>query len=337
MQSTLTDNVAEHHRPVSSRDPLSHTTIHRHRVEARDVGAAGFVDGGTLLEWIHRAAHATATRWTGRCCVAVSLGNFHLNRPIAVGDVIDLHACLAYTGRSSMHVLVTVFSASPASAAAGQTSQCPVVFVAVDDLGKPVAVRPWTPESMLELQRHRQARVRARTRRRIEDAIAAQNYTGNGSASHAEKHIRVSRADVNRHGIVPGGRVMRWMDEVVNACAVDWSGVPGLTSYIAAIRFCSLIGIGDRMDVVARLVHAGPRSIHIGVRVVVADVVRGSTHTAAEGLIVVVSLDEHGNARPVRKWTPGSEEGVLLDCHAQHLVELRQFFEPYSTATEFVR
>ena len=106
--------------PVSSRDPLSHTTIHRHRVEARDVGAAGFVDGGTLLEWIHRAAHATATRWSGRCCVAVSLGNFHLNRPIAVGDVIDLHACLAYTGRSSMHVLVTVFSASPASAAAGQ-------------------------------------------------------------------------------------------------------------------------------------------------------------------------------------------------------------------------
>jgi acyl-CoA hydrolase len=167
MQSTLMN------MPVPSRDPLSHMTVHRYRVAPRDVGIAGFVDGGTLLDWIHRAAHATATRWSGRCCVAASLGHFHLNRPIAVGGVIEIHACLAYTGRSSMHVLVTVYAGGPSGEPAAQTAQCPVVFVAIDDVGKPVAVQPWTPDSMLELQRQRQARVRIRMRKRVEDAIAA--------------------------------------------------------------------------------------------------------------------------------------------------------------------
>ena len=331
MQSTLTN------MPVPSRDPLSHMTIHRYRVEPRDVGVAGFVDGGTLLEWIHRAAHATATRWSGRRCVAASLGNFHLNRPIGVGEFIEVHACLVYTGRSSLHILVNVYFGGPAGDAATQTSQCPLIFVAVDDVGRPVSVPPWTPNSMLELQRQRQARVRIRMRRRIEEAIATQSYTVDGAAYHATKHILVSRAEASRNGIVNGGRVMRWIDETANVCGTGWSGVPGLTSYVAAIRFCSQIGIGDRIDVAARLVHTGPRSIHVGVRVVVTDVVSGGTHVAAEGLIVVVSLDERGSARPVPKWTPKSDEDVRLDRHARHLVELRQFFEPHSTATALAR
>ncbi len=335
MQSTLTDNLAEPRLPVGSRDPLSHMTIHRYRVQPLHLGVVGSVDGGTLLEWIHSAAHATAARWSGHCCVAASVSNFHLDRPIRVGELVEVHACLVYTRRSSVHVLVTVYSGDPAGPKAVQSAQCPVVFVAVNDIGEPVAVRQWTPVTMLELQREHQARVRIRTRKQVEDAIAAQIYTAAGTGPRTTRHILVSRADVHRDGAVHGGRVMRWIDEAANTCAADWSGVAGLTSYVAAIRFRSAVAVGDRLEVSARIVRTGPRSVHIGVRVTASDMVTGVAHVAAEGLIVVASLDEQDKARHVTQWAPDCDEDARLDRHAEHLVELRGLFEPYPTAAGF--
>ena len=335
MRSTLTEALAEGQVPVGSRDPLSHMTIHRYRVQPIHLGVVGSVDGCTLLEWIHRAAHATAARWTGRCCVAASVSNFHLDRPIRVGELVEVHACLVYTRRSSVHILVTVYSGDPAGAGTVQSAQCPIVFVAVDDVDEPVAVPPWTPVTMLELQREHQARVRIRTRQQIEDAIAAEVYTAAGTAPRITRHILASRTDVHRDGAVHGGRVIRWIDEAANACAADWSGVPGLTSYVAAIRFRRAVAFGDRLEVSARIVHTRPRSVHIGVRVTTSDMVTGAVHIAAEGLVVVASLDEQGGARRVPQWAPGSEEDIRLDRHAAHLVELRGRFEPYPTSSGF--
>ena len=163
----------------------SHGTIDRFRVKPVDVGIAGFVDGGTLLEWIDKAAYAAAAQWCGCHCVAASVGNVHLDRPIGVGELVEVHASLVYTGRSSMHILVTVHSSEPTRTKAAQTSQCPIIFVAVDDTGNAVEVPRWTPVTMLELQRQRQARVRIRMRNRIEGAMAAQSYTAEGTAPAA--------------------------------------------------------------------------------------------------------------------------------------------------------
>lgn len=329
MRSTLTHSLED--RRLPARDPLSHITIHRYRVEPTDLGAAGVVEGGTVLEWIHRAAHATAVRWSGHFCVAASFGHFHLGRPIGIGERVEIHAGLVYTGHSSLHVLVTIHFGTEGVAGTVQTAQCPMIFVAVGDSGEPVAVPPWTPITMLELQRHHQARIRARTRKQIENAISEQTFATTGAA-HYTRHVHVSRNDVTRDGTVHGGRVMRWIDQAANVCAAERSGVRGLTSYVAALRFRRSIVVGDHLDVAARVVHTGPRSTHVDVRVTTTDMVTGATHVAADGLIVVVSLDEDGHARPVSQWTPGCDEDVRLDRHARHLVELRQLFAPYTTA-----
>src|SRR3954468_12191519 len=88
MQSMLTDDVTRPRDAAMSRDPLRHTTVHRYRVRQDHLGVVGTVDGGTLLEWIHRAANATAARWSGRSCVAASVSNFHLDRPIRIGESV---------------------------------------------------------------------------------------------------------------------------------------------------------------------------------------------------------------------------------------------------------
>jgi acyl-CoA hydrolase len=133
-------NSAEYTEQTCPPNARSHETIHRFRVKPAEVGIVGFVDGGTLLEWIDETAYATATQWCGSHCVAASVGNIHLDRPIGVGELVEVHASLVYTGRSSMHILVTVYSCDPARARAVQTSQCPIIFVAVDDTGNPVEV-----------------------------------------------------------------------------------------------------------------------------------------------------------------------------------------------------
>src|SRR5690242_14475229 len=107
------------------------STHHNHRfvVSPSDVGSTGFVTGATLLDWIDRTAYTVAAQWSGRPCVAASVGTFHLDRPIAVGELVELNASLVYTGHSSMHILVTVCSFDPALANGAQSAQCPIIFV----------------------------------------------------------------------------------------------------------------------------------------------------------------------------------------------------------------
>jgi hypothetical protein len=45
--------------------------------------------------------------------VTAYVGDIHLDRPIAVGELVELHANLIYTGRTSMHILVTIYSTDP--------------------------------------------------------------------------------------------------------------------------------------------------------------------------------------------------------------------------------
>jgi 4-hydroxybenzoyl-CoA thioesterase len=329
------NTLAEHTEPTCPPKAGSHEAIHRFRVKPADVGIVGLVDGGALLEWIDTAAYAAATRWSGCYCVAASVGNIHLDRPIRVGELVQVRASLVYTGRCSMHILVTVCSSDPTRANAVQTSQCSIIFVAVDDSGRPVEVPRWTPVTMLELQRHRQARVRIRMRKRIEGAMAAESYTAQGTAPRATLRFLAAPTDVNWDGRVRAGRVMRWIDEAAYVCGADWTGAQVITSYIAGIRFYRPIPIGDVIEVTARIIHTGPRSIHTSIHVTTTDTHDGQPCLVAHGLVVVVSLDERGEARPVPQWEPDSDEGHRLDQHARHLIELRQLIEPFSTAAAF--
>ena len=329
------NNLAERTGPDLRQNADYHETIHRLRVAPLDVSVGGFVDGGTLLEWIDKAAYATAARWCGCHCVVASVGNFHLDRPISVGETVELHASLVYTGHSSMHILVTICSSDPAKVKAVQTAQCSIVFIAVDASGDVVEVPRWSPLTMLDLQRHRQARARARMRRRIEGAMEAATDTDEGTTAQTTLRFRAAITDVNPDGKVRGGRVMRWIDEAAYACGVDWTGAEVVTSYVAGIRFYQSVFVGDSVEVAARIIHTGPRSVHGSIQVATTDSVGGRSCLVAHAVVVVVSLDNHVEAQPVSQWEPASDQDVRLEQHARRLIELRQNIEPFTTAATF--
>lgn len=316
------------HETRAGSPSRSHETVHRYCVEPADVGISGCVEAGTLLEWIDHAGHAAAAQWCGGCCVVASVGTLHLDRPIRVGEQVQVHAELVYTGRSSMHILATVCCRDPACPDDVHTAQCPIVFVAVDATGSPVAVQPWAPVTMLELQRHRQARVRLRMRPRIEDAMAAACCPSE-TAPQAVLHFPAAPADFNRDGTALGDRVMQWVDEAAYMCGADWTSADVVTSHIAGIRFCQTFFVGDDIHVTAVLIHTGPRSVHVGVRVTATSA--GHPQLVAHSVVVVVALDERGAARSVPMWAPASDDDRRLERHARQLIELRQFAEPFTT------
>ncbi|MEU1983224.1 acyl-CoA thioesterase [Nocardia sp. NPDC019395] len=299
-----------------------------------DAGIAGTVDGGRLLEWIDKVAYAAAAQWSGHYCVTAYVGNIHLDRPIAVGELVELHANVVHTGRTSMHILVSVYSSDPTRQKPVQSAQCLTIFVAVDDQRETVAVPQWEPTTALSLQWHRQAQSRVLVRKQIEDAMAAQSYTAAGTAPSATLRFLAAPSDINWGGKVHGGRTMGWIDDAAYVCGADWAGDRVITSYFGGIRFYRPIVIGHIVEVTARLIHTGPRSMHVSVHVTSTDTVSDEPAMAAHGLAVVVAVDESGKPRPVPQWTPVSEEDRTLAAHAQHLIELRSRVEPFTAADE---
>ena len=61
------------------------------------------------------------------------------------GNLVELRARVVATGRTSMHLHISVHAGDPKSGVLQQTTDCLMVFVAVDEQGKPVPVPSFVP------------------------------------------------------------------------------------------------------------------------------------------------------------------------------------------------
>lgn len=119
----------------------------RFLAEPHTVNFGGKVHGGTVMKWIDEAGYACATRWAKRYCVTVSVGTIRFGRPIRIGDLVEVEARLAYTGRTSMNISVEVRAGDMKTGEMQVITECLVVFVAVDEDGKSLPVETWQPET----------------------------------------------------------------------------------------------------------------------------------------------------------------------------------------------
>jgi acyl-CoA hydrolase len=288
-----------------------------------DAGHAGHVGGGRVLEWIDKAGYACAVGWSGAYCVTAYVGNVRFKRPVPVGHLVEATATLVHTGRSSMHILVTVSSADPKGGAYAQTAQCLVVFVAVDSGGRPAAVAPWHADTAGDQALQRSVVRRIGLRADIEAAMAGQRYTDAGTAHRGLLRFLAAPTDVNWGGKVHGGTVMRWIDEAAYVCSVGWARGQCTAVYAGGIRFYRPLLIGHVVEVEARLLHTGRTSLHVAVHVRSGDPKTGALELTTHCLFVFVALDVDGKPTPVRPWHPKTPEDEALDQHARDLVMLR--------------
>lgn len=102
--------------------------------------ALGSVFGGQILAWIDLCAAICSQRHAGTICVTAGIDDLSFERPVKIGQVVRLEACVTATFRTSLEVKVTVSGEDPSS---GQTWPCVeafLAFVAIDAAGAPVPV-----------------------------------------------------------------------------------------------------------------------------------------------------------------------------------------------------
>ena len=102
----------------------------------------GTLFGGQALALMDKAAFIVASRYS-RCTVVTASSekcDFHF--PVRQGQLIELHARVVATGRTSMTVEVELQSEDLLSGARQLATRGRFVMVALDEVGKPAAVPP---------------------------------------------------------------------------------------------------------------------------------------------------------------------------------------------------
>lgn len=120
--------------------------------EPSDVNFGGKVHGGVVMKWIDQTAYVCARRWAESYCVTVYVGGIQFYRPISIGEVVKIDAYVIYTGRTSIHIAVDVYSRDISTAEFEKKTHCVIVFVSVDVTdGNPKPVRKWLPTNDREV------------------------------------------------------------------------------------------------------------------------------------------------------------------------------------------
>ncbi len=124
----------------------------------------GDLFGGELMALVDQAAAVAAIRHAGGPAVTASIDRVDFRERIPVGALVTCIATVDYVGNSSMDITVEVFAETVASGERRHTHTAHVVFVAIDESGKPKRVprlEPTTPEERERFERAREHREQA--------------------------------------------------------------------------------------------------------------------------------------------------------------------------------
>lgn len=118
--------------------------------EPTDINFGGKVHGGMVMKWIDQTAYTCARNWAETYCVTVYVGGIRFLKPISIGEVIKINSYVIYTGNTSIHIAVDVYSRNFDQKEFEKKTHCVIVFVSVDENGLPIEVKKWKPKSVKE-------------------------------------------------------------------------------------------------------------------------------------------------------------------------------------------
>jgi acyl-CoA hydrolase len=117
----------------------------------------GDLFGGELMALVDQAAAVAAIRHAGGPAVTASIERVDFRERIPVGALVTCAATVDYVGNSSMDITVEVYAERVSSGEKRHTHTAHVVFVALDDDGKPKRVPRLVPETDEERERYARA------------------------------------------------------------------------------------------------------------------------------------------------------------------------------------
>ncbi|MBI1795408.1 MAG: acyl-CoA thioesterase [Chloroflexi bacterium] len=107
----------------------------------------GNVHGGWIMKLVDEAGALACMRHAQRRVVTVAIDSMVFRNPIKISDLVILTAEVTYAGRTSMEVEVQVQAENPITGERTHTNTAYLVYVALDDNGKPTSVPPLKAET----------------------------------------------------------------------------------------------------------------------------------------------------------------------------------------------
>lgn len=127
----------------------------------------GNVHGGWIMKLADEAGALACMRHAQRKVVTVAIDSMTFREPIRIGDLVTLNAEVTYTGRTSMEAEVHVLAENPVTRERSHTNTAYLVYVALDDDGKPTEIPHLIAET--EEEKHKLMRAKERQERRLRE------------------------------------------------------------------------------------------------------------------------------------------------------------------------
>jgi acyl-CoA hydrolase len=125
----------------------------------------GDLFGGELMALVDQAAAVAAIRHAGGPAVTASIDRVDFRERIRVGSLVTCEATVDYVGNSSMDIGIEVYAETVSTGERRHTHTAHVVFVAIDETGKPRRVPRLVPETAAERARYSRAEAHRRSQR----------------------------------------------------------------------------------------------------------------------------------------------------------------------------
>ena len=130
--------------------------------------------------------------------------------------------------------------------------------------------------------------------------------------------------DVNFGGKVPGGAVMKWIDQAGYTCAAGWTGTYCVTVYLGGLHFLGPIRVGELVELRALVIRTGRTSLDVAIDVYAGNVQSRERRRTGHCVIVFVALGADGRPTSVPAWSPETDLDRALETYAGRLGELRR-------------
>ena len=133
-----------------------------------DTNLLGNLMGGRLMYWMDIAGALVASRHANKVVATVSMDNLSFTHPVRMGEMLIIHAKMIYAGNTSMVISLNVYAENMKTNSKILTNTARMVYVALDENGRPTPVPPLIAETEEEKKAYLKEKERRERRKKKE-------------------------------------------------------------------------------------------------------------------------------------------------------------------------
>ncbi|MCL2111818.1 MAG: acyl-CoA thioesterase [Clostridiales bacterium] len=130
-------------------------------MEPHHANLIGSVHGGEIMRFMDTTAGCTAIKYAKNICVTARVDELQFLKPIHLGNFVTCTGTVAYTGKTSVEIRVTVDTEDIRdSQTKGRAIEAFFTLVALDKDGLPTPVPAYVPETKREKELYEHVKTR---------------------------------------------------------------------------------------------------------------------------------------------------------------------------------